>query len=267
MVEKRQEIVYAAALTALLFVVAAFLYRRMLFGDMILVFRDSGSDTFHSYWPAMEYFVRHVQRGEMGFWMFQSGFGNNVNSILHYMADPFTLLLFLFPEGTMAYGLVWVHLLKIIAAGLFLYCYCRELGLSYMPSFVAATNWAFCGYMILWGQHYSFASVTPLFALLMLGEARLRHGKGGKLFVFAVWMVLVNFVYFSVWFAIALLAIILLEYIVKEEKSIREFFHYLWMFFWRGCLALALAAFRVLPEILFLLNSSRLSSASVENNN
>jgi len=263
-INRKKEAFSVICLLFILTILTCTLYRMHLFGSYVYIFRDAGSDTFNSYWPVMEYLIRHIQTGDLHFWMFQSGFGNSVVSVLHLLADPLSLLLLLFPKDTMALGIVWVIALKTILGGLLFYFFLREIDLSGIISLVASILWAFSGYMVLWGQHYFFANVTPLFALLMLGMARLLHKKGGKLFVFALWLTFVNFIYFAVWFTIAVILIVLLCYLLQDKKSFRHFFSYIWMFFWRGCLAFLLSAFRTIPEISSMIGTARLSGGTVQ---
>ncbi len=263
-IDRKKEAFSVIFLLFLMTILTCALYRMHLFGPYVYIFRDAGSDTFNSYWPVMEYLVRHIQAGDLHFWMFQSGFGNSVISVLHFLADPFSLLLLLFPKDTMAMGLVWVIACKTISGGILFYFFSRELRLSRIISMITAILWAFSGFMVLWGQHYFFANVMPLFALLMLGMARLLHQKSGKLFVLALWLAFVNFIYFAVWFTIAVIMIALLCYLLQSKKSLRHFFCYAWMFFWRGCLAFLLSAFRTIPEIYSMIGTARLSGGTVQ---
>lgn len=252
-------------LTAILFLIACVIYRRYLFGDLTYIFRDAGSDTFNQYWPVIEAFVRKVRHGELHTWIFSMGLGNTVTDMLTYVLDPFTLLLLFFPEHTLAYGLVWIAVLKEIVGGIIFYLFAREIGLRRVASMIAAICWAFSGFMVLWGQHYIFATVIPYFALVILGEAIFRHRGSGKLLIFALWLQAVISVYMSVWVIFGLVIEVLLLYILREEKSFRDFGTYLWGYLWRGGIAAGLSAFRWLPSVLMLLNSAQYTGRTAGN--
>lgn len=264
MAEKRKELITIGVLTVLLCAIAAVLYRDLLFGPYVYIYRDAGSDTFNSYWPTIEYLIRRMQSGDMTWWSFQTGLGTSVVNLVHCIADPFTLVLLLFPKNTMAYGLIWVMVLKILVTGVCFYLYAREIGLQRGWAVAGSLIVSFCGYFVLWGQHYYFATIFPMFSLLLLAEARLRHKKGGKLFVLAVWFQLVGYIYTAALSLIGLVLIVFLEYILEEKKSVGGFFRYIWNYVWRGLIATGLAAFRLIPSIYYLMDSSRMSRSTVD---
>ena len=255
--KNRTELAHIFLLTGLLFGIAAAIYHSYLFGGSVYIFRDVGSDTFNQYWPDIESFFRKIHGGELHAWLFSMGLGNALPVILHYVADPFTLLLVFFPDGTLAFGLIWVAVLKELAAGILMYLFCREIGLRRSSSMLAGILWAFSGYMVLWGQHYFMATALPCYAMVMLGLVLYRHRRSGKLMMLGLWLAAVNSVYTAAWIVIGFLITILVLYLLEEKKSFRRFWIYLWGYFWRGLTAAGLSAVVWLPSILEMLRSSR----------
>lgn len=257
--EKRLDILL---LTVVLFLIAAIIYREYLFGDKTYIFRDAGSDTFNQYWPVVERFVRKVRHGELSFWLFDMGLGTSVVSILDYVFDPFTFLLLFFPDGTVAYGLVWVAVIKEVTAGILFYLLGREIGLGRISSLIGSVCWAFSGYMVLWGQHYFFATVIPCYTLIMLGVARYRYRGSGKLLVIALFLQAMGSIYFTFWSVLGFLLTVLFCYFLEKQKSWKGFAEYLWGYFWRGLIAAGLSAFRWIPSAMFMLSSFQISDGA-----
>lgn len=260
--EKKEKLWDICILTVILFGIAAVIYRRYLFGDMTYIFRDVGSDTFNQYWPVTEQFIRKLREGSLSFWLFDMGLGTTTVSILDYVFDPFTFLLIFFPNGKIAFGLIWIAVLKILAAGILFYFFAREAGLSRFSSVIGSICWAFCGYLVLWGQHYFFATAIPGFTLVMLGMMYYRRRGSGKLLILGLVMQAMGSVYFTFWVVIGLLLAVLILYILEEPKSLKGFLSYFWGYFYRGLIAAGISAFRWIPSALFLVRSFQIADGA-----
>lgn len=260
--ETKEKLLDVLLLSAVMFGIAAVIYRRYLFGDMTYIFRDAGSDTFNQYWPVIEQFIRKLKDGTLSFWLFDMGLGTTTISILDYVFDPFTMVLLLFPKGYLAYGLVWIAVLKEMTAGLLFYFFAREASLSRFPSIIGALCWAFSGFLVLWGQHYFFATVIPGFTLVMLGVLVYWKRRTGKLLILGLVLQAMGSVYFTFWVVVGLLIAVPLLYLLTEKRSWKGFFGYFFGFFFRGLIAAGISAFRWLPSAMFLIRSFQFSDGA-----
>lgn len=250
-------------LAAAMLLLAFALFRNYLFGNDLYIFRDAGSDTYNQFWPQMEYWIRRIRSGETSLWLFGMGLGNNINAMLLYQLDPFTLLLLICPDGQIASGLAWIAVLKIFVSGLFAYGYLKEWGLDRKVSAIAALAWAFSGYMILWGQHYWFATTVVYFTMIMYGDQLFRKRKDGRWLVLFLAIQFACNIYTAFWQVIFLAVYAVVLYLLREGKTIRDFGKYLWSYIWRGLLAAMLSACTMFPMLYTVLHSARYSENEI----
>lgn len=147
-------------------------YGRFFLGDSCFAYRDAGSDTSGQYVPYYLNFVDSIRDGDFGPWNFDYGLGASFMCYQSWTLDPFNLILvpavLLMGDTVLPFVLVTIQALKIFLCGhafdslLTRYC---ELPLSRI---LGATLFGFCGYLMLWGQHYWLGSVLVMAVLLVL---------------------------------------------------------------------------------------------------
>ncbi|WP_058270215.1 YfhO family protein [Olsenella massiliensis] len=147
-------------------------YGRFLVGARLFAYYDVGSDTSEQYVPYYLSLLRSIRDGSLGLWNADYGLGTSFMSYQSWTLDPFNLVLIplclAFGDGLLGGALAIVQALKVVCcAFLFdrLLCgYCR-LPLSRV---LGASLFAFCGYLVLWGQHYWLGTVLVMATLLTL---------------------------------------------------------------------------------------------------
>lgn len=155
---------------------------RFLVGSKLLLFLDLGSDTYLSYYPFYYLLVDHVSQLRLPMWSFQLGMGTSIVTLYQFLYDPFSLLYYLIGTERLAEALVWVYLLKILCCAWFTYLYARYLDLEPQVRVIASVLYAFNGFLMVWGQHFFFASWTIFLPLLLLAIERFfREGRWGLL--------------------------------------------------------------------------------------
>lgn len=187
-------------LLAALFFSSLFIFRGYIFGDLVMVFDDVGGDTWQQYTMHYASVVEHLRAGDFSLWDFTNGFGTNQFSI--NLFDPSLMLLYLIGvllgPAHMLYYLVWLQVLKILAAGYVFYWFLSEFSYSRQARFWASFVYGFNGYLLVWGQHYQFGMVTIYLPLILLFEEKmLQRKKGGALFPVTVFFCGLYSVYFS----------------------------------------------------------------------
>lgn len=167
-------------LTLGLLVSACLVYYQYVFGNSIFIFNDIGADTQQQYIMQYNAIVNHIRDGNFSAWDFTNGFGTSMLQM--NLFDPSLMLLYLagvvFGPAVMPYLLIYIHIGKIILAGLmcyqFLSCFSFSTGSRLLASYVYAFN----GFLIVWGQHYQFSMIMvylPLFLFLL--EKALRRDR------------------------------------------------------------------------------------------
>jgi hypothetical protein len=170
---EKSEIKYIVLLTTLILIIAGILYKDFLIGEKLYIYADQGCDTLNSYWPSYSYFINAIKSHELSFWIFQEGLGNSIFSNAELLIDPFNVLLLFFNKLTLPYAFGYIAVLKILLAGLFFYLYISCFNITPYARLAGALLYAFNGYMILWGQHYQFATMLVFVPLLLYAYEKL----------------------------------------------------------------------------------------------
>lgn len=155
------------------------IYGSFYTGGQAFAYRDVGSDTAEQYVPYYLNLLDSIRDGSLGFWNFEYGLGTSFMSYQSWTLDPFNAVLIplglVFGNGALAGILVAVQSLKVIACGFLFDClltrYCR-IPLSRV---LGSSVFAFCGYLMLWGQHYWLGSVIVMATLLTVLLEALMH--------------------------------------------------------------------------------------------
>lgn len=252
-------------LLAALFFSCLFIFRSYLFGNLIMVFDDVGGDTWQQYTMQYASIVNHLRAGNFSLWDFTNGFGINLFSLSLF--DPSLMLLYLIGvilgSAHMLYYLVWIQILKILAAGWIFYWFLSEFSYSRQAKFAAAFVYGMNGYLMVWGQHYQFGMVTIYLPLILLFEEKFIRGeKGRAFFPVTVFLSGIYSVYFSYMSLIAAGFYLLFRVSMIEElswkKSVEKFLS--------GCgqmiLGIGMSMVVFLPMVQTLNSSSRIHSVS-----
>lgn len=158
------------------------IYGRFYTGDLLFSYTDVGSDTSEQYVPYYLSLLRSIREGTLGFWNFDYGLGSSFMSFQSWTLDPFNLVLvplcLVLGDSFLGVALVIVQSVKVLTcAYLFdtlLTNYC-ELPLSRV---LGSSLFAFCGFLMLWGQHYWLGTVLVMtVALLVALESLMRHWR------------------------------------------------------------------------------------------
>ena len=250
-------------LLAALFVSCLFIFRSYLFGDSVLVFDDVGGDTWQQYTMHYASIVNHLRAGNFSLWDFTNGMGTNMFSLSLF--DPSLILLYLIGvvlgPAHMLFYLVWLQVLKVLAAGWVFYLFLSEFTYSRQAKFLAAFAYGMNGYLMVWGQHYQFGMVTIYLPLILLFEEKFLRGEKGKgLFPVAVFLSGIYSVYFSYMSLIAAGFYLLFRIAMEEELNWKQRLRK----FLSGCgqmiLGIGMSLVVFLPTAATLMNSSRITS-------
>lgn len=159
----------ARELIALVLIVSlgiAIIYGAFYAGNSYFSYSDVGSDTSEQYVPYYINLLDNIRSGSLGFWNFEYGLGTSFMSYQSWTLDPFNVIVI--PLGLLlgnsALGLILVltQSIKILCSALLfdhvLTFYCR-IPLSRI---LGASLLSFCGFLMLWGQHYWLGSVLVM---------------------------------------------------------------------------------------------------------
>ncbi len=146
------------------------IYNNYLFGDELLVFGDIGSDTKEQYMMWYEGIVNMIRSGGINAWDFHNGMGASIYNL--NLFNPFLWTVYLvgtvFGPETMSGCMVYLLIVEILLAAqtCYLMLSCRTY--SENAKLFASFMYAFSGYLLVWGQHYSLGGILALLPLLLM---------------------------------------------------------------------------------------------------
>lgn len=144
-------------------------YYQYIFGNLLFMFRDIGSDTAEQYIMQYSTVVNHIRTGNLSLWDFTNGFGTSMYQL--NLLNPSLWLLYalgiLMGPQAMAHALIYVHLLLMILAGWMAWKFLSCFSFRFESKLIAAYLYAFNGFLTVWGQHYQFSMMMVYLPLLL----------------------------------------------------------------------------------------------------
>lgn len=150
----------------------AVIYFNFFTGTSYFAYRDMGADTVDQYVPYYLDLVRKVGSGGLGTWNMSYGLGASFMSYQSWTLDPFCLVIvpltLLLGQERLSLVLVIAQGLKMLLCGLLidhvLTFYCKRP----LSRIVGSVLYSFCGFLLLWGQHYWIGASIVMATLMML---------------------------------------------------------------------------------------------------
>ncbi len=241
------------------------IFRPFLFGDSLVVFNDAGSDTRQQYLMQHATIVNHLREGNLSFWDMGLGFGASMFALnlFNIFLIPVYAAGALLGSGHIPTFLLFMMIAQFFLAGTFCYLFLNCFSLSEPGKVIASYLYAFCGYLLVWGQHYHFgAYVVFLPFLLFLLERAMRRKRFSPAVPLFVAVMICSGTYMSYMSFLMAGAYLLYRAILEDGTPARRV-----RLFLARCgeilLGLGLGAVIFLPSARFLTSvSSRLSSGS-----
>jgi uncharacterized membrane protein YfhO len=232
-------------------------FNKFILGPAVYLFNDIGGDTLNFYYPSYINISEMLRETGIPGWSFQQGLGQNVFPFS--LSDPTNYLLYLLGSDRMAFGIVWVEILKIICSGMLFFMFLKKLGIATKPAYMGGVLYAFSGFMIVGGSWYIFSTIGLYTALILLSFEMLYMEKKWWLFPIGIsLMAAYNFVSLYTC-SVFLLLYILFRVFSGEEidfKKIPSLFLNLLLL---GTLGVLISAVFSLPNLFQLIDSPRVS--------
>ena len=241
-------------------IVSGVLFFDFIVHKRLFIFYDIGGDTRQSYWPMYHYIIEAIREGTLKSWSFQIGLGTSTFTLYSFLFDPFIILFLLLPIKYLTYGLLISAIVKIVISGVLFYLYMNLLSIKKYPAVIASLVWAFNGYMMLWGQHYWFATMLVLFTFVMLSLEMWLRGKRPFFLPISIAIMGINSPYFLFMISFFLFFYVIFHYVLTEKTfSIKMFFMRIGRFFGSYFIGLGAGAIVFLPVSYLILSSPRTS--------
>lgn len=165
--EGKQAAISLTAFIATLVSLTCILYSPFIFGDHLLIYAGSGSDSIGQTIPFMLNEASRLSNGDFSQWNQYQFLG--ATTIQHFNPDYFPAL---FGEEAVPSMMLVSQLAKVILAGLFFYLFLGYYHLQYKTRFVSGLGFAFCGRMIELAPWTAYTLEVTLFACMLWGFER-----------------------------------------------------------------------------------------------
>ncbi len=234
-----------------------------LFGNRLVVWNDAGSDTRQQYLMQYATIANHLRNSNFSLWDMNLGFGTSLFALnlFHLFLMPVYAGGALLGVGHIPTLLLYMMLVQFFLAGTFCYLFLDCFSLSESGKVIASYIYTFCGYLLVWGQHYHFgAFVVFLPLLLCLIERAMQKRRFSPAVPLLVAVVVCGSTYMSYMSFLLAGAYILYRSILEDGTPARRI-----RLFLTRCgeilLGLGIGAVVFLPSARFLMNvSSRMDS-------
>ncbi len=146
-----------------------------LFGDAVLLYRDIGRDSLHSYYTDFVHLSNYIRTNGFPSWSFHIGMGQDMAYATGFLIwEPVTWL----PARFIAQALVVQHLLKVVIAGLLFFRFLDLWRVATGAALLGSLLLAFSAYMSMGSCWYLPAQELLAFTAVLLGaEQALRRGR------------------------------------------------------------------------------------------
>lgn len=237
-------------------------FRRFLTFQKLYLFNDAGGDTLISYWPHYDNIFSKIHNGTFTWWNFNNGLGNTVITRIQDLVDPFNIIFYFIDPSKIPYALGYIAALKIILAGVFFYLFLGSFKYKKSTKVIVSILYAFNGYIILWGQHYAFATIMVYIPLLLYYYEMWFQKRKFVGFVIISFCISIFSFYFTYITSIFLFIYALMRYLEEKTFNIKEIFIYFIKTVGLYILGIAMASVILLPYLSVMTSSPRIGSES-----
>ena len=243
--------------------ISCVLFNKFIFGNYVFVYneRDVSQDCIAGLYP----YIYHIYNNKEGFswWSFNSGLGNNMfPTLLTYcFTDPFTFIGAIF-WNPIENGFIYTHILKLLCISLVFYKFILLVTQNRYSALVTSILMAFCGFLMLNGQHYYFVNKVLYFILLIYAIEifLVKNNKTLLFFVLLLNLFDVYFFYQNVFFVF----VYLIFRSVYHNYSFKFHFNKVVQISIIGFIALLVSSFLLLPYVHVLASGPRVSTNKIE---
>ena len=255
---------YFKILLCLMLLISVVLFWDFIIYKRVYIYNDIGGDTHATYLPVYKYIITHLKHGNLKWWSFNFGIGTSILSYGEFIFDPFNIILLLVPIKYLHYGILIVSLIKIYCAGIIFYLYILKIGVKEYAALIASLAWAFSGYIILWGQHYQFASMIVLFSLIMLSFEYWFQDNNKLPLILSIALLAINSPYWMYMVSIYIFMYGFIRYLYVYKYKIKEIIKYVLNLAAIYIIGIGVSCIVFLPRCYVLLNSPRVSGANFQ---
>lgn len=234
-----------------------FVFKDYIFFKKLYLFLDAGGDSYNLFYPSYVHSARYLRTDGIPTWSFYQGMGGNI--FPGGISSPFGLILNMIGPDKLAYGIIYVELLKMVLTGLFFYLFLRLLDFSKYTCIAGGVLASFLGYLVLGSSGwYGHSSNVVYFALLLYSFELFYTKKNWIIFPIAIFFVAGNP------FRLYLQGVFLFTYslmrLLSDQKfSFKESVFFLLKLAGLGLVGVGMGVIFSFGSLLSMINSPRVS--------
>jgi uncharacterized membrane protein YfhO len=179
-VNKHGSLLYFLTASAMLL----FLFSDYLFGSLLYLFDDVGSDTININYPSLRLVADYLHEEGFPGWSFRRGIGQNIYP--GSLSDPFYYPLFALGGEKLVYGIAWMECFKLLLGGWLFTSFLKMIKLDGYVAMLGGLLFAFSGYAMIGSGWNIFSTFLTNAALLLLAFELYFQRKQWWLFPLAV---------------------------------------------------------------------------------
>lgn len=239
------------------------IYNRKIFGVGLF------TDGLKQHLPFMKDYVLAIKRAiinqeSLQIYRYNLGLGNDflLNYTYYSLFDPLTIIAYFIPITYIEISYYLLIVIRLYLAGLLMIILARKLGINNFFALLATSIFYTFNITIIYSafRHPMFINGPMLLPLIIFGVEKILNRESPYIFIITCFYGLISQFYFFVYLVFGFeLYLIIRLFEKKEYKSIITFFK-VNLFFLLG---VCLGGFVLLPQLIAVLNSSRINSKGI----
>ncbi len=189
--------------------------------EKIYLFKDIGSDTINAVYPHLIHVSEYLRTEGIPRWSFAQGLGQNITN--SGIDNPFNWLLYVLGKDRLAYGIIFVEIIKILITAWLCYRWLLVLFKNHFAALFGALAFSLSAYMIIGGSWYVHSWLCFKVILLLWAFEKGYRKQIWLWWSLAVfWSFDVNFIFIGQFFLLYLLFRLTVqddEYSLKKHPS------------------------------------------------
>ena len=252
----KNEFWLALGLTVLLIII---IFNDFILGNSYYLFKDIGSDSINLALPQLTLLTKYLHTGGFPMWSFSQGMGQN---IMPSLSDPFNWIVIAFGTGNIAYGFIWMELIKMVLTAIFFYLFLKQLHLSSLAVITGTLLYTFSGFIIIGSGWNIFSAEACFLALLLLGFEKLYQKGSWYIFPVAVALIAILQPFDLYFYGLFLVIYFLFRHFTSENPSWKKLLSVSLKMAGLGLLGVMISSFYLVSIMQMLLDSPRVSGNS-----
>ena len=228
-------------------------------GNKYYLFKDIGSDSINISLPQLTLLSKYIKSEGFPMWSFAQGMGQN---IMPSIADPFSWIVLLSGAEHIAYGFIWMEIIKMVLTATFFYLFLKQLKVSMVTQIIGTLLYTFSGFMIIGSGWGIFSSEACLLALLLLSFEKLYNQNSWYLFPLAVAFIVMLQPFDLYLYGLFLILYFILRILTSDDGSWRKFLFLSLKMAGFVILGVLISSFFLVPTIQLILDSPRVGGNS-----